>query len=81
MKRRKRVRKHNKKVSKKVIFDFKSLKRILVYGVGGGCLIGLMILAGDYLRHNPPHLFDVREIIVSAFLVSEMFFTIIFPES
>ncbi|OGP15757.1 MAG: hypothetical protein A2053_02345 [Deltaproteobacteria bacterium GWA2_50_8] len=65
MKIRRNVKRKNQKSHTKSFVNFSSLKRILVYGVGGGCLLSLLVLAGDYIRKNPPHFFDIREIIVS----------------
>src|SRR3990167_8361188 len=58
-KKKKRARRHHHAL------DMASFKNILIYGLGGGSLLGLLVLGGDFLMKHPPHLFDIREIIVA----------------
>jgi cell division protein FtsQ len=62
---RKKIKKKNRRRVQKVVLDFESFKRILIFGLGGGCLMGLLILGGHYLVNHPPRLFEIREIIVA----------------
>ena len=67
MRKNKKLKRNNhRKKIKKSSLDFSSLKRIFIFGVGGGGLLSLCVLLGDHVMKHPPRLFDIREIVVAS---------------